>query len=142
MTTFGIFTCPKQGRLTKDVAGCTCWFRVPQFFSVRLIKSTFGEVSALKARTSQISRVGFEKRFNAMTMQIENQYGKHFNFSKGNRPVFNILMASCVMSLMCGWDWPLQAVTIRQIAANLFHHAAKPPSEDSRQKARRLAWRC
>jgi len=34
---------------------------------------------------------------------------------------------------------PLQAVTIRQIAANLFHHAAKPPSEDSRQKAGRLA---
>lgn len=29
----------------------------------------------------------------------------------------------------------LKAVTIRQIAANLFHHAAKPPSEDSRQKA-------
>lgn len=30
---------------------------------------------------------------------------------------------------------PEQATSIRQIAANLFHHAAKPPSENTRQKA-------
>lgn len=29
----------------------------------------------------------------------------------------------------------LKATSIRQIAANLFHHAAKPPSENTRQKA-------
>lgn len=46
----------------------------PPIFFVRLIKSTFGEVSALKARTTQIPRVGSEKSFNAIRMQTENHY--------------------------------------------------------------------
>lgn len=69
-----------------------------------------------------------QKDLLAMWMGILTQLGETLHLSRFKATLCN--------PLPVGHPLVHEATTIRLIAANLFQHAAKPPDENSRQKAR------